>query len=106
MEQTKKPVKKLNNSKPITSPKLLKALEKIKDGGTIAYVFLTDRVKFSKEFPEGEVYQKKSILYSNVNSEIFFKMVDGRRIRRSPQEVLQIFDDTKWDNGASYYIIG
>jgi len=106
--QPNKKVIKPKISKFDSSSKLLKALETIREnnGGTISYVFVRERIKFSKENPLGEIVQEKSTLYSAINPEVLYKMMDGRRVRRSPQEVIQIFDDTKWDNGASYYIIG
>jgi hypothetical protein len=106
LELKRKRIEKPKFSKPTVSPKLLHALEKVKDGGSISYIFLTERTRFSKEFPLGETYQHKSVLHCAIKPEMFYKMVDGKKVRRSMAEILQVFDDTKWDNGASYYIIG
>ena len=106
--QPNKKVLKPKYSKPETSPKLLQVLKEIQNnnGGSVSYVFVQDRIKFSKEFPLGEIVQQKSTLYCTINPEIFYKMVEGKKIRKSPQEIIQIFEDTKSDNGASYYVIG
>ena len=75
-------------------------------GGSISYITLTERIRFTKEHPNGEIYHNKSVLYSNINPEVFFKVENNRRMRRSPQEVLEVFESIKIDLGASYYIIG
>lgn len=98
---------KPKNSKLTTSPKLLKTLNKVERmGGSVSYITLTERIKFTKEHPNGEVYHTKSVLHSDVNPEVFFKFENNRRIRRTPQEILAVFESIKIDLGASYYILG
>ena len=111
--QPNKKVIKPKHSKPETSPKLLQVLKEIQDndGGTVSYIFIRDRVKIQKGELIGKdyepiEYQEKSTLHCTINPEIFFKMIEGKKMRRSSQEIIQIFEDTKSDNGASYYIIG
>lgn len=88
--------------------KVLKILQKLYngDGGTISYVFFTERIRFTKENPLGEIYRIKSTQHSDINSNVFYKLENNRVVRRSFEEVLQVFEDTKDDLGASYFIIG
>jgi|SRR6187402_672658 len=108
MSEQHKPAFKKKKSTLETSPKLLKALKKIENGvgGTVSYVTLTERIKFTKENPDGEVYYTKSFLHSSINTEVFFKMHEGKRMKRTYAEVIQVFHDTSIDQGANYFIIG
>lgn len=74
-------------------------------GGTISYIFLEERIRFTKEHPDGEKYFKKSIRHSPINNEVFYKVENGKTSRRSPSEVIQIFENIKNDIGAAYYVI-
>lgn len=51
-------------------------------------------------FPDGTALSQKSI-----NREVFTKRVKGKLLPRSVSEVLDLFQDTMWDNGAKYFII-
>lgn len=98
--------RQVNKSKLTASPELLKALSNLaEEGGTVSYVFLSERIRFTSQYPEGEVYHTKSILHSHINSEMFFKVVDGKKYKRNPNEIIEILEDTKWDLGASSFII-
>lgn len=106
-------LQKTNNFKPKKSklrlsPEMLQSLKNIyiNSVGTISYVFVTIRVKFTKEYPEGILFESKSFLNTKINSDIFFDEIKGKKIRRTPEQVIQIFEDTKHDLGADYYILG
>ena len=90
-----------------SSAKLLQILQRIFNdiGGTVSYVFLEERIRFNEENPNGEKYFTKSIRHSPINHQVFYKVEHGKTSRRSPSEVIQIFEDTKNDIGASYYVI-
>lgn len=90
-----------------SSAKLLQILQRIFNGigGTISYVFLEERIRFTKEYPNGEKYFRKSIRHSPINHEVFYKVENGKTTRRSPSEVIEVFETTKNDIGASYYVI-
>jgi len=99
----------VNDSSYKSSPKLLQTLQNIlgnnNGGGTISYVFLTERYIFNKEFSNGKKYFHKSIRHSPINREVLFKADKEKLVRRTLPEIIQIFEDTKDDIGAKYYII-
>lgn len=98
----------VKNSNYKSSSELLQTLQKVlndNNGGTISYVFLTERSKFTKEFPDGKKYFTKFIKHSPINREILFKLDKERLIKRTLSEIIQIFEDTKNDIKANYYII-
>jgi len=97
-----------NNSSYKSSPKLLQTLQNVlntNNGGTISYVFLTERHMFNKEFPNGKKHFSKSIRHSPINREVLFKADKEKLVRRTLPEIIQIFEDTKSDIKANYYII-
>lgn len=97
--------KEPNKSKFNFSPKLLKVLHGIQEnGGTVTYVFIEERISF-KEDPLGVVFNKKSNLVAPINPDSFFKDSNGRVIRKSIPEIMEMFEDTRDDMGASYFII-
>ena len=86
---------------------MVKALQRAHTmGGTISYHFISERIKFSKENPDGEAYQVKSVLSSNINPAIFSKIAEGRSVRRSYEEIITMFQEITRDIGASYFEIG
>lgn len=89
------------------SPRLLQTLKKISmnQGGTVSYVFVEERIRFTKKHPKGETYKVKSSTSSPINPESFYKEVRGKLYRRSPQEMLELFEDIRHDLGASYFVI-
>jgi len=99
----------VNNSNYKSSPKLLQTLQNTlnsnNEGGTISYVFLTERYIFNKEFPNGKKHFSKFIRHSPINREILYKSEKEKLIKRTLPEILQIFENTKDDIGAKYYII-
>lgn len=88
-----------NNS---TSGQLDKKLQKIRfeGGGTISYVFISERID-----KEGNVIHNRSFLHSSINPEVFFKMEGTKKVRRSNDEVLEVFESIKADLGANELII-
>ncbi len=91
------------------SPKLLKTLKNIfaMNGGTVSYVFCEERITFEDEkFPNGKYITVKTSLSCPINPKILYKEVRGILMKRTPQEILKVFEDTKHDLGASYFIIG
>lgn len=86
---------------------VLKVLQKFsKDNtGTISYIFLEERIIFTPENPEGIIVQTKSTLHSDINNAVFMKYDNGKEYRRSSEEVYQVFEDTRHDLGADYFII-
>lgn len=90
----------------VVSPEILKSLKEVEIvGGTVTYVFLSERVGPSTHDNPTGTYHTKSVTKAAINPEIFYKIIEGKKIRRSPYEILQVFEDTKWDLGASEFII-
>jgi hypothetical protein len=85
---------------------MLKSLKDVEIvGGTVTYVFLSERWEEPTEANPTGVVIKKTVMKAAINSEVFFKMLEGKRVRRSPHEVLTVFKETAWDLGASEFII-
>lgn len=96
---------KANNSNLHLSPKLLQTLLHFEDNGaTVTYVFTESRISF-EENSKGEYYHKKSNLVAPINYRSFFKE-DGRKLKKkSITEIMEMFEQTRDDIGASYFII-
>ena len=73
--------------------------------GTVSYIFVTERIEFPTTHPKGKVVKMKSTISAPINTACFYKEIRGKRYKRSLQELLQLFDDTAWDMGASYFIV-
>lgn len=73
--------------------------------GTISYIFVTERIEFPSTHPKGKVVRIKTTTSSPINPHCFYKEIRGKRYKRSLQELLQLFDDTAHDMGASYFIV-
>ena len=97
-----------NNSTSKLSPVILKSLQNIFNGepGSVTYVFQHPRIKFTKEEPKGVQYNELSMLHTSVQPSVIMKEIRGRLHRRTMQDVLEVFDDTKEDLGAAYFILG
>ena len=101
------------NSKETTSPKLLKALQKMfnNDGGTVSFVFLEDRLQKRTFVNEKtglldytmEPVQKQSTLYRTIGIEALRGENTGSF--KSHAELFVMFNTNKNDLGASYFII-
>lgn len=98
--------KKYSISNP--SPKLLKTLKRMYEslGGTVTYIFVQEDIDFSDpKFPLGKTVFTKSSLSSNINRDVFFDEIRGKLVRRTPQEIIHVFETTRHDLGANYFII-
>lgn len=105
MKNKKTKQSKLKDSKNRLSPKLLQTLKKviIDEGGVITYVFCEDRI----DLKTGSDYQKKSFLHTKLGQSALFKVdKSNRKTPKSFFEIMEMFESTKEDLGAAYYIIG
>jgi GTP cyclohydrolase II len=93
--------KKAGVNKKNTNEKLQNILSNISNGigGTVVYFFLEDRFDKITDEP----IQKKSVLHTTINPNIFKKEIKGKQYKRSYEEVLQILQDTCNDIGATYF---
>lgn len=107
LNKNKKVIRPNNSKSDNKRSKVLQLLHKIfiTNSGTISYVFLSERIRFTKENPEGETYVNKSITHSDINPAIFTKVENGRTYKRSLEEVVKVLEDTCHDLGANYYLI-
>jgi len=104
------PIKKSfrkKNSTPKLSSKLLKALQEIRYnlGGVVSYVFVEERIKFTGEHPKGILYGRESTLSMPINEAMFQKEIKGKLHKRTLEEIVEVFETTKDDLGATYFII-
>lgn len=107
MKKVNKKGKRVNNSNSNPSSKLLKTLETIlkDEDGRVNYVFVEEKTIFDKESPEGREVRLKSSIGAPINKEVFKKEVRGKLIKRTYQEILQVFEDTTEDLGADYFVV-
>lgn len=105
-KETKNNSKEKRSNQGIKSVALLNVLKRIFEdtGGTVSYIFLSERMRFTEENPLGEVYYTKSMTHAPINPEVFYKDNDKRE-RRSYEEILHIFDTTCNDMGANSFIL-
>lgn len=80
--------------------KLNKIIKKVKsgEGASVSYVFLSKRIIFNKEHPEGKVITKKSFRCSPIS----VKALENIKDTKSNLTFLKMLEDTKNDIGASY----
>lgn len=97
-----------NKSTSTLSPVILKSLQNIFRGepGSVTYVFQHPRIKFTEEEPKGVQYNELSMLNTKIQPSIIMKESRGKLYKRTAQEVLEVFEDTKNDLGAAYFILG
>ena len=103
------------DSKGVPSTKLLQALNKLlrNEGGSVSYVFITERFErknFTKKNGEKdfsmEPIQIKSTVHNNISRESLFSNNPKRLGElKTPEELLDMFHTTKWDLGASYFVL-
>lgn len=95
-----------------SSPKLLQALQKIirNGGGSVSYIFISNRFKrknfvnkqgFSDFILEPE--QVKAVQHINISTQALEGVKPGTM--KSPQDLIEMFQTTKWDLGADYFIL-
>lgn len=96
MEKTTKKISKTNE-------KLFKILSNISNGigGTVSYYFIEEKINRETQ----EIEEHRSVLHTNINSQIFSKEMNGRIYKRSYAEILEVLQDTCNDLGATYFRI-
>ena len=90
-----------NASNGTQSKELLKTLQKIinQNSGSVSYVFVNDRIEniHSHKMKELTEKQNKATLYVNLSAQAIQD--------KSPNELITMFETTKWDLGAKYFIV-
>lgn len=107
MNKNKANNRKANNSKPSMQQKednpFVKILRNLEDGGaSVVYVFRTQRIKFTKETPNGEYYVTESKQITNLSPSI---IRDEKGLRRSSDQVREVLAKTAHDLGAATFYI-
>lgn len=115
MQYNKKPGNYSKNSKVVPSSKLLQALQKLlrNEGGSVSYVFVTERLsrknftnkQGEKDFTM-EPSEVRSTLHNNISKEALMSN-DPKRYGslKTEEELLEMFQSTKVDLGASYFVL-
>lgn len=87
---------------------MIKALQKIAImGGTVTYFYTKEeRVWNTLESKWEDKVTVKARLHSDINPQVFYKLVDGRTVRRTYEEVIQMFHEIAQDYGASSFELG
>lgn len=106
----------LKDSKSIPSPRLLQALKKLQSnaGGSVSYVFINEKFQrknfINKQGKKDfflEPVQTKSVLHCRITPDALIsnnpKVKPGTP--KTYEELMDMFHSTKWDLGASYFII-
>lgn len=92
-------VKKASNG--TQSKELLKTLQKIinQKSGSVSYVFVNERIEniHSHKMKELTEKQNKAMLHVNLNAQAIED--------KSPNELIRMFETTKWDLGAKYFLV-
>ena len=94
--------RKVKKSSFIPSPKLLQVLKNIysSQNGTVTYVFKEERIG-----PKGKEIVVRSSLSASINPQILFGEFKGKPFKRSPQDILEVFETTAHDLGADHFIL-
>ena len=89
------------NSSKITDKKVLKTLEKILEekAGSVSYFFIEERISniHSNNLKDMYDVKNKSVLHVNLTKESIEN--------KTPSEIMYMFETTKWDLGANYFVI-
>ena len=89
------------NSSKITDKKVLKDLEKIieEKAGSVSYFFVEERVSniHSNSLKDMHDVKNKAILHVNLTRESIEN--------KTPSEIMYMFETTKWDLRANYFVI-
>ena len=89
------------NSSKITDKKVLKTLEKILEekAGSVSYFFIEERISniHSNNLKDTYDVKNKSVLHVNLTKESIEN--------KTPSEIMYMFETTKWDLGANYFVI-
>ena len=106
-KKKKNTVKKSSSNRGISSTGLLKTLQKmlLEKTGSVAYVFVDERVKniHSHKLNDLETKEVKANLHVNLPPEAFEGRKEGER--KTPNELIHMFETTREDLGAKYFII-
>ena len=110
LDNTKRKIAKQSNNQP--SSKLLQALRKIMSngGGSVSYVFIDTRYK-RKNFVNKQGFSDFILEPEEVRAMqhviISPQSLEGQKpgTLKSPQDLLEMFQTTKWDLGADYFIL-
>ena len=89
------------NSSKTTDKKVLKTLEKILEekAGSVSYFFIEERISniHSNNLKDMYDVKNKSVLHVNLTKESIEN--------KTPSEIMYMFETTKWDLGANYFVI-
>ena len=89
------------NSSKITDKSVLKNIEKIisEKAGSVSYFFLEERISniHSNSIKDMKEIKNKSVLHVNLTRE---SIED-----KTPSEIMYMFETTKWDLRANYFVI-
>jgi hypothetical protein len=83
------------------SKELLQTLQKLitQKAGSVSYFFVEERIDniHSHKEKDLETVEKKSVLHVNLTAQA----IDGK----SPTDLVTMFETTKWDLGANYFVV-
>ena len=68
--------------------------------GSVSYFFVAERIDniHSHDMTDLESVQKKSVLHVSLGNQAIDE--------KTPNELIQMFETTKWDLGAKYFTVG
>lgn len=90
---------------------VLEILEKIRQNGsgTVSYVFVTEKLINIKanlgEKDFGATRKEIHMINAPVSENVFTQFKDGKVCKARLTDVLEVFKDTCWDRGASYFVL-
>lgn len=110
LDINKRKTAKKSNSQPST--KLLQALKKIMSngGGSVSYIFVSNRYK-RKNFVDKKGHMDFVLEPEEIRAMqhviISPQALEGNKpgTLKSPQDLIEMFQTTKWDLGADYFIL-
>jgi hypothetical protein len=101
MKQDKNKEYSVKKSSGTQSKELLKTLQKIilQESGSVSYVFVSERIEkvHSNKLKDLKERQEKAILHVNIDAKAI--------VDKSPNELIKMFETTKWDLGAKYFLV-
>lgn len=102
MKQNKNKQYSVKKSSGGQSKELLKTLQKMiaQKSGSVAYHFVSERIDniHSHDPKDLEGVQKKSVLHVSLGHQAIDE--------KTPNDLIQMFETTKWDLGAKYFTVG
>lgn len=101
MKQNKNKPNSPKKSSGIQSKELLKTLQKMifQKSGSVSYFFVDERIKnvHSNITKDLKTVENKSVLHVNLTA----KAVEDK----TPTELINMFETTRWDLGAKYFVV-